>query len=466
MDQYSMSNHSPSQSGKHYAKAIVMGASFAGLWTARALADHFEEVQVLERDHLPEGTDFRAGVPQAYQFHTLLLAGLRQMKEWFPGLEEELIAAGAVPYDITADINMCVRNHWLPRFPSGLILLSCSRLLLESNLRRKLRQNPCIHFLEGAEVLGLQGDPDGKRVTGVRIHNRRSGSIYGENDFILTADLIVDALGRRSPTPEWLVEMGYQAPVESTVDSFLGYATRKYRRKPDTPLLVLFPTPPDQPHGGLVFPEENDTMSVFAGGYNKHYPPTDPEEFEAFIQSLSPEFKQAIDGAEPISPPRGYRGTSNRWRHYEKLERWPERYVVLGDAFCAFNPVYGQGMSVAAMSAAALAKHLRTSKGRLDGVARSAQREIGRLTQPVWMLATNADLEWPGTEGGALGENPADRFGRWYINQLLETVLFDRTVRMAFNDVQQLVKPAGSLFAPRIFLRVMRHSFSRKKEKI
>jgi flavin-dependent dehydrogenase len=463
MHQDSMSNHSPSQSKKQYAKAIVMGASFAGLWTARALADYFEEVLVLERDRLPEGTDSRAGVPQAHQFHTLLLAGLRQMKEWFPGLEEELISAGAVPYDITGDINMRVRNHWLPRYSSGIQLLSCSRMLLESSVRHRLRRNPCIHFMEGVEVLGLQCDEERRRVTGVRIRNRRSGLVHREDDPVFMAELIVDALGRRSPTPDWLVEMGYQAPAESIVDSFLGYATRKYKYKPDTPMLVLFPTPPDHPYGGLIFPEENDTMSVFAGGYNKQYPPTDAEEFETFIRSLSPEFKQAIHEAEPISPPHGYRGTSNRWRHYEKLERWPERYVVLGDAFCAFNPVYGQGMSVAAMSAAALAKHLRTSRGRLDGVARSAQREIGRLTQPVWILATNADLEWPGTEGGALADSPADRFARWYVNQLLEAVIFDRTVRMAFNAVQQLVKPASSLFAPWIFLRVMMYSFFKRR---
>jgi flavin-dependent dehydrogenase len=291
MNKESASKQSRSPGGKQYGKAIVMGASFAGLWTARGLTDHFEEVLVLDRDRLSEGSDFRAGVPQAHQFHTLLLAGLRQMKEWFPGLEEELIAAGAVPYDITGDINMSVRNHWLPRFPSGIQLLSCSRMLLESSVRRRLRQNSCIRFMEGVEVLGLQCDEERRRVTGVRIRNRRGGSIYREGDPTFTADLVVDALGRRSQTPEWLVEMGYQAPLESVVNSFLGYATRRYRRKPDTPILVIFPTPPHDPHGGLIFPEENETMVAFGGGYNKHYPPNDPDEFESFIQSLGPEFK-------------------------------------------------------------------------------------------------------------------------------------------------------------------------------
>src|SRR5215207_10992697 len=167
---------SQSQDGKKFGTAIVMGASIAGLWTARALIDHFEEVLVLERDTLPEGSEHRPGAPQVRQFHTLLLSGLQQMKVWFPGLEEELISAGAVPYDVIGDIHMRMRNRWYPRFPSGWTLLSCSRLLLESGIRRRLRQNPCIRFVEGVEVVGLQSDEEKRRVTGVRIRNRRGGS--------------------------------------------------------------------------------------------------------------------------------------------------------------------------------------------------------------------------------------------------------------------------------------------------
>ena len=137
--------------GKRFGRAIVMGASIAGLWTARALADHFEEVIVLERDHLPDGPEYRSGAPQVRQFHTLLLSGKQQMQAWFPGLVEELISAGAVPYDLTNDIQMRIRNRWYPQFPSGQNLLSCSRLLLESSIRRRLRQNPHIHFIPGCD---------------------------------------------------------------------------------------------------------------------------------------------------------------------------------------------------------------------------------------------------------------------------------------------------------------------------
>src|SRR6266498_3748235 len=396
MNTESASARSQSQNGKRFGKAIVMGASIAGLWTARALTDHFEEVLLVERDQLPEGPEYRSGAPQARQYHTLLESGLRQMKEWFPGLEEELIAAGAVPYDPIGDLHLRVGSYWFPRFPSDSKLLSCSRLLLESSIRRRLRQNPCIRFVEGVEVTGLQSDAAKRGVTGVRVRSRRAGSSHPEADVIYEGDLVVDALGRRSKTPEWLVEIGYSAPEENEVDSFLGYVTRRYKRKPNTPIMLIIATPPDHPYGALVFPEENDTMVAFIGGVNKRYPPTDPEEFDRFTHVLGPEFEEALQGAEPISQPYGYRGTSSRWRHYEQLKHWPKRFIVLGDAFCGFNPVYGQGMSVAAMSAVALADRIRQSHGNLDGIAKPTLKDIGKVTQAAWLLATSSDLQWPG----------------------------------------------------------------------
>jgi hypothetical protein len=256
--------------------------------------------------------------------------------------------------------------------------------------------------------------------------------------------------------------MGYAAPRESEVDSFLGYVTRKYKRKPNTPMLLVGATPPDKPYAGLIFPEEDDTMVAMIGGYNKHYPPTDPLEFDGFVRHLGPEFQEALEGAEPISQPYGYRGTSSRWRHYEQLERWPERFVVLGDAFCGFNPIYGQGMSVAAMSAVALAERVGRSNGDLDGVSQSTLREIGRITDAIWLLATSADLEWPGTQGGTIGNSPADRFGRWYIGQMLDAMEFDKTVRLEFLAVNQLVRPGKALFEPGVFMRVMKHFLLKK----
>ena len=458
------SGGSASMSGANRPRrALVLGASMAGLWTARVLADHFDEVLVLERDRLPEGATPRAGVPQARQYHVLLLRGLQLLRAYFPGLEEELIAAGAVPFDITGDVKLRSRGRWLRQFASGQQLLSCSRLLLEAHLRRRLRQDARIRFVEGVEVTGLIAGNSGTAITGVRYHTRAGapggdGSGGGGTNE-LGGDLIVDALGRRSPTPAWLRDLGYAPPEETVVDSFLGYVTRRYRRPAnfdgDWRMLLISATAPHDPRGGLIFPEENDVWVVMMAGANKDYPPTDEAGFDAFARSLGPEYYAAVQAAEPIGAPIGYRGTDSRWRHYEKLERWPERYVVLGDAFCGFNPIYGQGMTVAALSAVALGEEIARAGGQLDGVAARAERAFGKATEGAWLLATGADLEWPETVGGESSNSLADRFGRWYIDKLLDAVGRDEQVRLAFNEVNQLVKPATSLFAPSIMARVL-----------
>jgi 2-polyprenyl-6-methoxyphenol hydroxylase-like FAD-dependent oxidoreductase len=444
------------------SRAIVMGASMAGLWTARVLADHFEQVLVLERDHLPDGAEARPGAPQSRQYHILLRRGLQLLNELFPGMEEELIAAGAVPFDATWDVKVRTRGRWLPQFKSGQWLVSCSRLLLEATMRRRLRKHARIRFVEGVEVVGLEADEQRLRVSGVHFRRRQAQENEAATIESLAADLVVDALGRRSPTPTWLESLGYTAPQESVIDSFLGYVTRRYRQpknfQADWRMMLLTATPPHMPRGGLIFPEENGVWVVMMAGANKDYPPTDEAGFDEFAQSLGPEFYTAVRSAEPISKPIGYRGTDSRWRHYERLERWPDRFVVLGDAFCGFNPIYGQGMTVAAMSAMALADEIRRSSGQLDGVAKRAEIAFGKVTKGAWLLATGADLEWPETIGGERSNGPAERFGRWYIDKVLSALADDQRVRLAFNDVNQLVKPVASLFAPEIMLRVLLHS--------
>lgn len=439
--------------------ALVLGASMAGLWTARVLADHFDEVLVLERDRLPDAAEPRPGVPQARQYHILLLRGLQLLRKLFPGMEEELIAAGAVPFDITGEVRLRSRGQWLSQFPSGQQLLSCSRLLLEAVMRRRLRQDGRVRFVEGVEVVGLDADAARCTVTGVHLRPRAAAGAVDAAVERLAGDLVVDALGRRSPTPAWLAALGYTPPEETVVDSFLGYVTRRYRRppqvQPDWRMMLITATPPHDPRGGLIFPEENDVWVVMMAGANKDYPPTDEAGFDAFARSLGPEFYTAVQAAEPLGKPIGYRGTDSRWRHYERLARWPERFVVLGDALCGFNPVYGQGMTVAALSAAALGDAIRRNGGRLDGVAAQAQRAFGQVTQGAWLLATGADLDWPETVGSERSNGLADRFGRWYIHQVLDALAIDRQVRLAFNEVNQLVQPVTSLFAPGILARVL-----------
>ncbi len=448
--------------------AIVMGGSVAGMWTARVLADHFDQVFLLERDSLPDGPEARAGVPQSRQYHIMLLRGLQIMDELFPGLRDELIRDGAVPFDTINDVSMRSRNIWLPQFPSGQIMLSCSRLLIEAGLRRRLRGFAQVRFVENVEVTGLETDAQNQRMTGVHIKQLRDGDRPAGSTDILYADLVVDALGRRSPTPRWLTELGYAAPTESVVDSFLGYVTRRYRQpdnfQADWRMLLLGATPPDQPRGGLIFPEENGVWTVMLAGVNKEYPPTDEAGFDEFARSLGPKFYNAVQAAEPISKAYGYRGTDSTRRHYEKLTRWPDRYVVLGDSFCGFNPIYGQGMTVSGLSAQALGGEIEQAGGNLNGVAQRTLSKIGAITDGAWLLATSADLEWPLTVGGTTGQTLANRFGSWYISQLVDSLARDQVLRLAFLDVTQLIKPVTHLFAPRFMMRVFRHAWGPKRQ--
>lgn len=441
--------------------AVVMGASIAGLVSARVLADHFDQVLILERDQLPDGPEYRPGAPQARQYHVLLRRGLQILEELFPGLQQELISKGAIEFDALRDTRVRMRRQWLDQFPSDQMLLSCSRLLLESVIRQRLRQNSRIRFIEGIDVTGLKSDDQHQAVTGVQVEWRKNSQNPQGSTEVFPADLVVDALGRRSPTPDWLVEMGYAAPQETVVDSHLGYVTRRYRQPENWQagwrMMLILATAPDDSRGGLIFPEENNTWVVMIAGVNHDYPPTDEAGFDEFARSLGEEFYQAVQAAEPISQPYGYRKTDSRWRHYEQLERWPERYVVLGDAFCGFNPIYGQGMTIASMSALALGEQLQQANGQLDGVSQPTLKEIAKVTQAAWLLATGADLEWPGTTGGDTGQSLTDRFGRWYITKLMDAMPYEEQIRLAFNDVQQLIVPATALFAPGIMLRVFRH---------
>jgi 2-polyprenyl-6-methoxyphenol hydroxylase-like FAD-dependent oxidoreductase len=440
--------------------AIVMGASVAGLWTARVLSDYFEKVLVLDRDALPIEPLARPGAPQARQYHILLLRGLQIMQELFPGLDEELAKQGAVPLDITGDLKTRSRGEWLEQVPSSQKLLSCSRLLLEANLRRRVKRIHSIEFIEGVEVSGLHSDSQRSAITGVALRRKDPVTQSWKDSEVLKADLIVDALGRRSATPQWLSAMGYAPPKETVINSYLGYVTRRYR-VPDSIVggwgpLAIGDKPPFDPYSGLIFPEENGTWVVMMAGVNKHYPPMDEAGFDAFARKLGPEFYAAVKAAVPIEMPYVYRGTESRWRHYEKLERWPNRFVVLGDAYCGFNPIYGQGMTVAALCAVALGDEIKRAGGDLDQASSKVRKLLTQAVTGAWVLATGADLAWPGTEGGSeKSTRLPDRVGRWYIEKTLDTLSKDHQVRMAFNEVNQLIKPLQSLFEPRIVLRVL-----------
>ncbi len=290
--------------------------------------------------------------------------------------------------------------------------------------------------------------------------------VVGSSMAGLLAALVVDASGRASRAPQWLRELGYTPPAETTINSLLGYASRWYHRpeeqSADRQGILINPRAPHQPRAGVLYPVEGQRWVVTLIGIGGIYPPTDEAGFLEFARALDdPAVYAAIKTAEPLTPIYGYRRTENRVRHYERLAAMPEGFVLLGDAVCAFNPVYGQGMTVAAMAAEALDEVLRQPGGgdRVDrsaGLARRFQRRLAEVNATPWLMATGADLNWPTTVGGNLRRR--DRLVQRYMDRVIRLTTQDVTANRVFLEVGHLLRPPSALFAPQIIAGVLRQA--------
>ena len=429
--------------GKH---AVVLGGSMAGMLAARVLAETFSEVTIVERDRYPDSPQGRRGVPQGAHLHVLLMRGLAILKDLFPGIGDQLVAHGAVPIDTGADLKWLTPGGWGPQFPSGLQKLAFSRELLDWLVLRSLKVRSNVHFREGWEARGLTST--GGRVTGVRVHD-------GERAGELSADLVVDATGRRSPLPAWMEDAGFEAPAETVVSAFLGYSSRIYERSPGEErawkAVFIQATPPRCNRAGVLFPIEGDRWCCTLGGGNKDYPPHEEARFLEFARSLpSSAIHDVISTARPLSPIHTYRATENRLRHFHELKKPPEGLLAFGDSACVFNPVYGQGMTVAAMSAVILRNALQEDTA---GLPRRFYRELMGVVRDPWMLATSEDCRYTLSQGGRLTHGV--RAMQRYVDRVVSVSCRDLTVRRLWLEVFHMLKPPTALFRPRVLGRVL-----------
>lgn len=433
------------------AHAIVIGGSIAGLLAARVLSDHFERVTIVDRDTLPDSPEPRQGAPQAAHVHVLLRGGLLIMQRLFPQLDDDLAQAGALSLNWTRDLVTFTPAGWSPRFDSEYTTRTCSRGLLEQMIRRQVDAIGNITSAARCEAIEPQAAETQSVFTGLKVHDRsRSDNALVE----LAADLIVDASGRTSKGLNWLAALGYAAPEETVINARVGYATRVYRRpanfNADWKAMMVRTRPPFGLRGGLIYPIENDQWMVNAAGAGAERPPTDEALFLEFIRNLiHPALYDAVKDAEPISPLHAYQRTENRLRHFERLTRWPENFVVLGDAACAFNPTYGQGMSVAALEAQALDRWLRTSQSTL-----AFQQQLMQVVRGPWLMATNEDSRLPHVEGAT--SSRFDKLYQRYIDEFIWLCGSDPRALNIFMGVTHLVKPPTAMLAPTMALKVMR----------
>jgi 2-polyprenyl-6-methoxyphenol hydroxylase-like FAD-dependent oxidoreductase len=448
-------------SGGRRDHAVVMGAGMAGLLAARALADHFEQVTVVDRDQLPDRPGFRRGVPQSRHLHVLLSRGLECLEELFPGFEADLVAAGAPVVEGSESLWLNAAG-WCRRYPSPIRLLGASRELIEWEVRTRVTGLDNVEVVERCEAVGLLGHHDRGGVTGVRLRSHGGHAEVTGPDADVPADFVVDASGRGSRAPRWLAALGYQPPTQTAINSLLGYASRQYKIpgnfQADWRMLVINAKPPGNARTGALVPIEGGRWMVALIGAGRDYPPADDTGFLEFARGLrSPLLYQTIEAAEPVSPIYSYRNTDNQRRHFERLRRWPERFVVIGDASCTFNPIYAQGMTVTAMTAVALdhllAEHRRRPRVDPSALASRFQRQVARTSAGAWTMATSEDLRYPWTEGARL--NLPTRFMHRYADRVLEAANGNPKVNTAFVNVVNLRHPPTSLFRPRVLLPVL-----------
>jgi flavin-dependent dehydrogenase len=429
-------------------QVAVIGAGIAGLVAARVLADAYDEVTIVERDFIPPHPEIRKGVAQGRHPHALLGRGHDVLEELFPGLIAELVSNGAIAGDISADSIWFDQGYYLASAPSDLRGILLSRPMLEHYVRQRVLALKGVRLLERSLVRGLVSDETSDRVLGVRLTARHQGSSQ------ISADLIVDASGRHSRSPGWLVAMGYTTPQSEIIEVDLGYMTRLFHRSPHQlrgkrGVLVTAQAP--NWRFGVALAIEDDRWIITLGGYFGDAPPANEASFLEFARTLATsDIADLLSATEPRSPFANFRfAASRRWR-YEQMSRFPANYLVFGDALCSFTPIYGQGITVAGLQGLALRNCLA------DGGRQLAQRffsEASSAIEAPWRIAAGSDLRHPSL---ARRRTHRDRLLEWYVRKVHRAAAVDIDVAHAFLRVANLLDPPSLLFSPSIFVKIVR----------
>lgn len=429
--------------------AIVLGGSIAGLATARALSRHFSRVTVVERDDLPEAAAVRKGTPQAAHVHGLLATGYRVLDGYFPGLMDELVAGGARSGDTTGDILWFHFGCWKLCADSGLRGIVVTRPALEAAVRRHVRSLPNVTLLTGHDVEAPVFDARARRVNGVVTKDRVTNG-----NATLQAGLVVDALGRGSPSAKWLSAWGFGDVHEETVNVDVGYATATLERRPGDlngkAGVVVTNTPPHQTRHGVVLHAEGGRWTVTLMGVLGDHPPADFAAWKEFARSLPvPQIFDLVRERQPLGPLATYRFAANRRRLYSHMKNFPSGFLALGDSWCSFNPIYGQGMSVALGQAKVLDECLAQGEERL---ASRFYSRAGPLADWAWAIATGEDLRFPSVVGK---RPPAAAIINRYMERVHHAAARDPVVLRRFFEVASLLAPPTRMLAPAVAWRVL-----------
>lgn len=430
-------------------RAVVLGGSISGLFAARVLAEAYDEVLLVDRDVLVGVEGPRRSRPQGRHINAMHARGRVVMEELYPGITQELIDDGALSGDFSGDCRWYFHGRRLKRADIGYLAVPATAPLMERHIRERTAVLPNVVFAEQREILGLTTTADRSRVTGVRVQR-----IGDDSEEVIAADLVVDATGRGSRTPIWLEEFGYPRVEEERTKVGLGYVTQHYRLTADPyhgDLAIIPVASPELPRGAIFTKVDGDRVLLTMYGLLGDHPPTDQAGVYAFAKSLSvPDIYDALQHAVPLDEPVAFRFPTTLRRRYERMERFPDGLLVTGDAVACFNPVYAQGMTVAAMAALTIRQHLHT--GATPQAADFFRDLAYDVIDPPWEMTHTVDLGFKGVEGDRTFKV---RMGQLYLSMVQSAATRDSEVTAAYMKAAGMLERPESLMRPGMVLRVL-----------
>jgi 2-polyprenyl-6-methoxyphenol hydroxylase-like FAD-dependent oxidoreductase len=433
-------------------RAVVLGGSIAGLFAAKVLTEHYGDVYIVDRDELLGTEGPRRSRPQGRHINAMHVRGRVVMEDLFPGITDELIADECPSGDFAGDCRWYFTGRAVKREDIGYIAVPATAPLMERHIRDRTAALPNVSFLERRDIVGLTTTADHRRVTGVRVQPTGGGA-----EEIIDADLVIDATGRGSRAPVWLTEMGYPKVEEERKKIGLTYVTQHYMLNADPwhgDLAIIAVAHPDVPRGAIFTKTDHDRVELTVYGLLGDAPPTEQQGFYEFVKSLPVrDIYDALQYAEPLDQPVSYSYPTTIRRHYERMSRLPDGLLVTGDAVTSFNPVYAQGMTVAALSALTLREHLNAGGPRPQEFFRALSRDV---IDPPWDMTNTVDLSFPGVNGK---RTLKVRMGQAYLKRVQIAATKDVKVTTAYMRAAGMVDRPEALMRPSMILRVLRKSW-------
>jgi 2-polyprenyl-6-methoxyphenol hydroxylase-like FAD-dependent oxidoreductase len=429
--------------------AVVLGGSIAGSLAARVLSGHYALVTVVDHDELAGATGPRHAIPQGHHIHALLARGQQILEELFPGFTAGLAAEGVPIGDFGTSLSWYFNGQMIRKEETGLVCVAAGRPLLEDRIRRRVMELPNVTYRERTDIRGLVLSPDRSQTTGVRVQ----GPDPAAQEELIEADLVVDATGRGSRMPRWLADFGYPQPPEERVGMDLTYTSCDFRPPlPFDPIgadIALIPVATPAMRRGAIFARLPDRYAISLTGILGDRPPADYGGFLDYVRTLPvPEIYKAVQDAEPLGEPHTFRFPASIRRRYERLSRFPAGLLVIGDAACVFNPVYGQGMTVAAIEALVLDRHVAAGPPQPGPYF----RDLAKVIDGPWDMSAGSDLGFPGVQGRRTLKT---RMGNLYIPRLLTAAVTDGQLSRSFLRAAGLVDPPQALMRPGVMSRVL-----------